>query len=1230
MLKKFLFIVMCLSLLVMIPITFTQDIPDIYTTAGDNPDEFADPLLVTIPGTLQTALGCPNDWAPECENTALENLGDGIWEATFTLPAGSYEYKVALDGGWENNYGADGEAGGDNITLELDEDADVTFTYNHNIGFIFDNVTLGMPAATDAEPTEIPELVNIPGTIQDVLGCPGPWAPDCTETALEYNAEWDIWSRTFEVPAGSYEYKVAINGSWTENYGAFADQDGGNIILNVPETQEVTFIYDHKTNWISDTVRHDLVTAVGEFQTQLGCESADATCLASWLQDVDGDGIYNLSTSGLSAGEYDVRISLGGGDATLGADGTTDGENIVFVVPEDNDSVNFTFDSNLSLMVVNVGGAGVSASNIRERRAHWVSEDTILWADANPDYTYQLLYSVDDSLTVTLFGLQGEFEAVDLTLDGDLDASITEKFPHLAEMSVLTLNDTSNVRDILKYKNVVASFDTMGNLTGLTGLQIPGVLDDLYTYDGQLGVNFDVNGIPSITVWAPTAQEVSLNLFEDTSADPEIIPMSYNADNGTWRVVGLPNWKGKFYTYNVTVYVPIELVVLTNEVTDPYSVSLSTNSLHSQIVDLNDSSLAPEGWTDLTKPTLDAPEDITVYEIHIRDFSALADDVPEELRGTYAAFTVDSAGASHLQGLADAGLTHLHLLPSFDIATINENRARWFDVDYAEMAAFASDSEEQQGEIEPLRDLDGFNWGYDPFHFNVPEGSYSTDPNGTTRIVEYREMVQAINSMGLRVVQDVVYNHTNGVGQSSKSVLDKIVPGYYYRQDERGLVYTSTCCPNTATEHNMMRRLMIDSIVLHATQYKIDAFRFDLMGHHMLTDMIEVREALDALTLEEDGVDGASIYVYGEGWDFGEVAENARGINATQLNVAGTGIGVFNDRLRDAVRGGSPFGGQLEQGLATLQYTQSNGLADVNDSLEDVLLHADHTRTGLAGNLSDYQFIDGNGDMVSTSDILYGGAPTGYTSDPQENIIYVSKHDNETLFDEIVYKAPEGTSMADRVRMQNLGLSYVMYAQGIPFFHAGSDMLRSKSMDRNSYNSGDWFNRLDFTYQTNNFGVGLPPSADNSAMWDTMRPLLADETLIPDSDAIMSNVDAFRDMLAVRYSTPLFRLQTAEQVIDRVAFHNTGADQLPGVIVMSIDDTVGDDLDSAHAMVVVVFNATPDELNFTVDALAGSAFELHPALANGSDTVLATASFDAETGTMTVPAISAAVFVLPQ
>jgi len=587
----------------------------------------------------------------------------------------------------------------------------------------------------------------------------------------------------------------------------------------------------------------------------------------------------------------------------------------------------------------------------------------------------------------------------------------------------------------------------------------------------------------------------------------------------------------------------------------------------------------------------------------------------------------------HLRKLAESGLTHIHLLPVFDIATINENRATWEQPDFEELASFPPDSDKQQEILSAYRGRDGYNWGYDPFHYTVPEGSYSTNPDGPARILEFRQMVQALNRTGLRVVMDVVYNHTNASGQSAKSVLDRAVPGYYHRLNADGRVENSTCCENTATEHNMMRKLMVDSVVTWATAYKVDGFRFDLMGHHMVDDMAAVKAALEGLTPEKDGVDGSRIYIYGEGWDFGEVANGARGVNATQVNIGGLGIGTFNDRVRDAARGGTPFGGLLEQGFVNGLYYDPNAAEQRSESEQKVTLmqFADQIRVSLAGNLADYVFVNWKGQSVTGADINYNGSPAGYTHDPQEHIIYISAHDNETLFDAIQYKAPVAATVDDRVRMQNMGLSIVALAQGVPFYHAGVDLLRSKSFDRDSFDSGDWFNRLDFTYQENNWGVGLPPADKNKSNWPLMQPLLARPELKPASADILNSAAHFREMLRIRKSSPLFHLRTAEEVQERLRFHNTGLNQVLGMIVMSLSDVgASTNLDPNYDLILVAFNATDEEQRFALGKLAGIALELHPVQAASNDPVVQRAAFDAGAGGFVVPARTTAVFVAPE
>jgi pullulanase-type alpha-1,6-glucosidase len=872
---------------------------------------------------------------------------------------------------------------------------------------------------------------------------------------------------------------------------------------------------------------------------------------------------------------------------------------------------------------------GGNPGNIREQRAYFVDQNTITWSVAeDPGLTFTLHAAAEGGLVTTEEGITDATSLFELT-PGVLSEEVKAKFPHLSALPALTLppEGVAMVPELLRGQIAVSAVNADGKSVDATGLQIPGVLDDLFTYDGELGVVFD-GGAPTFKLWAPTAKSVTFHLFADsdpiTGSTP--MPMTLDTMTGVWTIFGSPDWTNQFYLFEVEVFVTSTGNVENNIVTDPYSVSLAMNSTRSQIIDLGAASLKPAGWDSLVKPPLAAPEDIVIYELHVRDFSAYDTTVPEAYRGTYKAFTVDGAdGSNHLEALAEAGLTHIHLLPVFDIATIDEDKTQWQSPDPLVLATYAPNSDQQQAAVSATEDLDGFNWGYDPFHYTVPEGSYSTYPDGATRIVEFREMVQSLNQDGLRVVMDVVYNHTNSAGQNDKSVLDKIVPGYYHRLNDHGAVETSSCCQNTATEHNMMEKLMVDSLVTWAREYKVDAFRFDLMGHHSKANLLNVRAALDALTVAQDGVDGSAIYLYGEGWNFGEVADNARFEQATQFNMAGTGIGTFSDRSRDAVRGGNPFSGVQEQGFINGLHYDSNGLFTF-DELQRLLHTSDWIRVGLAGDIADYKLLDAYGNLVEARDVDYFGQPTGYTADPQENITYIAAHDNETLFDATQLKTPVATSMADRVRIQSLGNSIVMFGQGVPFFHAGQDILRSKSMDRDSYNSGDWFNALDWSLATTNWGKGLPVASKNEDKWPIMEPMLADPALVPQSADVFHSAEQFLELLQIRMSSKLFRLETADEVKDKVAFMNTGPAQTPGLIVMSLYDGYGD-VDLTTEQIVSLFNATDDPVVFPF-AIGGRAFELHPVQASSVDPVVQTAFFDTLTEAFHVPARTTAVFLL--
>ena len=333
--------------------------------------------------------------------------------------------------------------------------------------------------------------------------------------------------------------------------------------------------------------------------------------------------------------------------------------------------------------------------------------------------------------------------------------------------------------------------------------------------------------------------------------------------------------------------------------------------------------------------------------------------------------------------------------------------------------------------------------------------------------------------------------------------------------------------------------------------------------------------------------------------------------------MAGTGIATFSDRARDAVRGGGPFDEDPRvQGFASGLFTDPNGAPANGTPAEQRtrLLHAqDLLKVGLSGNLAAYTFTDTTGRRVKGSEVDYNGAPAGYAAAPGDALAYADAHDNETLYDALAYKLPAGTSTADRARMQVLAMATAALSQGPALSQAGSDLLRSKSLDRNSFDSGDWFNALHWDCRDGNgFGRGLPPAADNRAKWPYAAPLL--KGAAPGCADITGASAAYRDLLRIRTTEPAFGLTTAQAVQDRLAFPLSGPEETPGVLTMALGD------------LVVVFNATPDAHAQRIPALAGTGYALHPAQANGTDPVAKRAAYDTRTGEFTVPARTVAVF----
>ena len=1089
-----------------------------------------------------------------------------------------------------------------------------------------------LPVPAGAAPT----AVAVPGDFNAAIGCAADWAPACDQAQLTPRGADGIWALTVHLAEGTYAYKAALNRSWDVNYGLHATPGGANIPLTVPAGgATVTFLYDDATHWITDTLSEAVFTAAGDFQSELGCPGDWAPdCLRSWLQDPDGDGTYTFTSTALPAGDYQVKATAGMSWAVnWGQDGVPGGANIPFTVPATGQPVTFSFDPTSHVLSVY---AGTVRPSLRVRRAHWLAPDTIAW-NLGPDpagHSYQLAAAPAGGLVVDANGITGG-TTIPLTWDpAGLSADLRARYPYLAGLGALRVPPAwaAQAATLLRGQVAVAALDATGTLTDATGLQLPGVLDALYGASAApagLGPVF-AGRVPTLSLWAPTAAAVSLELYDSaTAGTPTLVGMRRDDRTGVWSVTGGPAWQGRYYRYRVSVFDPVGLTVVTNSVTDPYSLALSTDSVRSQLVDLTDRGLAPPGWAGDDAPAALPGTRQEIQELQIRDFSIADATVPADQRGTYLAFThPGSAGMRHLRELADAGLTTVHLMPAFDFAGTPEVRANQA-APPCDLAGYPPDSDAQQSCVALIRDTDGYNWGYNPWHYTVPEGSYATRTDGAARTVEFRAMVEALHRAGLRVVLDVVYNHTAAAGQDPNSVLDRIVPGYYHRLSLSGAVTTDSCCADTAPEHAMMNKLVVDSVTTWASRYHIDGFRFDLMGLDPKQTMLDVRAALDRLTPRRDGVDGRRVFLYGEGWDFGVVSGNARFVQATQANMAGTGIASFNDRLRDAVRGGGPFDTDPRiQGFASGLYTAPNG-DPVNgppDAQRAALLHAmDLVKVGLTGNLRDYRFTDSTGTVVTGAQVTYNGAPAGYTAAPGEAITYVDAHDNLDLYDALAYKLAGSTTMADRGRLQALALSTTALSQAPGFVMAGSDVLRSKSLDGNSYDSGDWFNAMHWNCGTGNgFGRGLPPAWTSQAQWPYARPLLADPALVPGCATTAATGAAYRQFLAIKRSTPLFWLDTTAAVQQRLSFPLSGTTgEVPGVVTEHLD---GRGL-GLYRSVTVIWNATGVPVTQTLAGLAGTDQALHPVQRYGGDATVRTAGFDRTSGTFQVPGYTVAVFV---
>lgn len=528
--------------------------------------------------------------------------------------------------------------------------------------------------------------------------------------------------------------------------------------------------------------------------------------------------------------------------------------------------------------------------------------------------------------------------------------------------------------------------------------------NDYNNYNGVLGAEYSKEKTKFI-VWAPNANNVRLALFsrdeKDYNSHPQEIIEMNRGEKGTWNIEIKKDLNGVFYNY-----------LITNsgnerEVTDPYAKAVGVNGNRGMVVNLEETN--PVGFSTDTRPELSSAVGSIIYEIHIRDFSINEmSGIEDEKKGKYTAFTQQDSsipgkfsktGISYIKEL---GITHVHLLPCFDYETVDEENL----------------------------DRPQYNWGYDPKNFFAPEGSYSTNPySGETRIKEFKEMVLALHEAGIRVVMDMVYNHTY---KGYDSNLNLAVPGYYYRQDHNGNFSNGSGCGNElASERFMVRKLIVDSVIYWAREYHIDGFRFDLMGLHDIETMKKIRTELNLID--------PSIIMYGEGWTGGytPLSGDMQSIKQNIVKYDKMQIAAFSDDTRDGVKG--HVFNVNERGFI-------NGRCGLEDTIKFCIVGA----TGQSG--------------IDYDKVIY--SHWSWANEPYQCINYISAHDNYTLWDKLAM-ANADSSVNQRISMNKLAAAIILTSQGIPFFQSGEEFLRTKknedgTFNHDSYNSKDSINNLEW------------------------------------------------------------------------------------------------------------------------------------------------------------------------
>ena len=983
---------------------------------------------------------CGSGWNPGDVNNVMTLNEDGLYEKYFVNVPAGHHEFKVTDGTWSNSWGMDGG----NYTFDTEKVQNVVITFN-------------------AETTEIAvELIDIADYY--VAGTDGlcgvGWNPGYADNKMYLDAD-GLYKKLFKsVPAGQHECKVT-DGTWNNSWGV----EGNNFVFTTDDVYNVTIIFNADTKELSyelseatapdpvEPVEYDITINVHYYRPDGDYSNWE---VHMW------NGVESLSSTRKFA---DETVSYDGKDwkvATYYADASDVWVGFIIKTPswtKDPDGDRQIDISDVTGGVVNVYAVSGSALNdfvTDKSQATLGAKVTAAVYDYKTSTIVVTTSYPIENPTVDTFRLEGP--------DGQMTISAIEVIDEYNyKLTYEGIIDEMNVYTI--YFGDVPCVVTIPNTYSTSDFEAE------YTYEGDdLGATWTAEST-TFRLWAPTAAAVSVNLYTAGEGGESLGQVEMVPDvNGTWVATVEGDLNGTYYTYSVTRKGE------TVEACDPYARTTGVNGNRAMVIDLD--STDPEGWAEDDYVVQDNYTDAVIWELHVRDFS-IDESSGMENKGKFLAFTERGTTvpgteiSTGVDYMVDLGVNYVHLLPVYDINSVDETTG-------------------------------GYNWGYDPKNYNVPEGSYSTDPyNGAVRVGEFKQMVQSLHDAGIGVIMDVVYNHVADAGQFS---FNQIVPGYFSRIHDDGSYQSNSGCGNdTASERAMVSKYIVDSVLYWNTEYHIDGFRWDLVGLIDYETINAVMEAVHAVNPD--------IIFYGEGWemcswttkDEGEWADDPYSKKMTiQPNdhLVNTEAGVFaffNDTIRNVIHGG------------VFTATDKGFVCGMNQ----------WTKQTVTDGYMAYSQWGSNSARVDT---------------PLQTVNYASCHDNYTLFDNFTVDALDLNGLAlsaenaakvaeQAAKYNNLAAAYYITAQGVPFIHAGEEMLRSKPtvdaennfvFDHNSYSSGD--------------GV-------NSFKWAELG-----------NELNAASYEYYKGLIAFRKAHPALRMTEQAEILSAMTALNTGSDNVIAIL----------------------------------------------------------------------------------